>query len=208
MSDEIALVVLFAAACVIIIAKCVWHGEYTQDIFIGPGTYIVGRDIPPGKGDLIAEKGGGDFCIKEKGAEAWSLRNKLGVVSGLQPSRFRNVCLNKGDTLEINGNVNIMITPPVPIRDVSEEALGPGNYRFGIDCPPGRYDLEVLSGEGPVFLFEVGNKDYTFFQDMAAGNDFKASEFANVSCGKGYEMWIQGSLQIKLHYSAKQDIWL
>lgn len=208
MTDELALIVIFFAICVVILAKCIWHGEYTEDFFLGPGTYIVGKDIPPGKGDLMAESGGGDFCIKEYKSTEWSITNKIGATSPIQPSRYRNLTLHRGDTLEINGNVNLMVTPPVKIKKVSKENLCPGNYCFGVDVPPGKYDFEAVGGDGAFYLFESGSKEYSLFQDMAEKNDQKAHSYANVVCERGSVLWIHDSLQLKLTPSAKPHIWL
>lgn len=208
MSDETALVVLLIAICTFWIAKYFWLGNYKEDVFVGTGTWLVGRDIPPGKADLVAETGGGDFCLREKRSKDWSLGNKIGVTSGLQPSSFRNIYLRQGDILEVNGNVTIMITPPSRIWDATAQPLGPGNYRFGVDIPEGKYDLKAISGDGEVYLAVVGKSDYTFFQDMSAGSTFKASEYANLTCTKGHEMWIQGSLQIQLSRSEHQPLFL
>lgn len=208
MTDEVFLIVMFFMMCIIILAKCIWHDEYTEDFMLGPGTYVIGRDIPAGKGDLIAESGGGDFIIKEHKADSWSLNSKIGVVSPLQPSRFRNLQLRRGDTLEINGNVNILVTSPARIKDVTLENLGPGNYCFGVDVPPGKYNLEAVSGDGEFYLFEPGQKEYSRFQDMAAGADLKAHTYANVVCQRGTVLWIQGSLQLKLIPSGGFHIWL
>lgn len=207
MNDEIFLVLLFIAIVLVVIYKCCFHGEYGRDIFLGPGTWIVGIDLPPGKGDLIAETGAGSFCVKEFRSKEWSVGGNIGVTSGLQPGRYRNLDLHPGDTLEINGNVNIMITAPVAIRDITEENLGPGNYRFGVDVPPGKYDLEVVSGDGQVYLILPRQKEYSFYQDMDKDGG-KTHEYANLRCPRGAVLWIEGSLQIKLKFSAKQDIWM
>lgn len=206
MNDEVFLILVFIAIVVVVLYKCFFHGEYGRDIFLGPGTWVVGIDLPPGKGDLIAETGAGNFCVKEHRSKSWTVGNNIGVTSGLQPGRFRNLDLHPGDTLEINGNVNIMITAPVRIRDITEENLGPGIYLFGVDAPPAKYDLEVASGDGQVYVFLPRQKDYEFYQDMAKDGD-KAHEYANVRCPRGATMWIEGSLQLKLKLSAKQDIW-
>lgn len=207
MNDEFFLILIFIAMVVVVLYKCFFHGEYGRDIFLGPGTWIVGIDLPPGKGDLIAEMGAGSFNVKEFRSKNWSVGGSIGITSGLQPSRYRNLELHPGDTLEINGNVNIMITAPVPIRDITEENLGPGNYRFGVDAPAGKYDLEVVSGDGQVYLILPRQKEFSFFQDMAKDGD-KAHEYANLRCPRGAVLWIEGSLQLKLKFSAKQDIWM
>lgn len=208
MNDETALFILFFAAAVVLIAKYLWFGNYTEELLVGPGTYIIGQDIPPGKADLRAESGAGDFGIRDKYSKEWSIGNRLGVTSGLQPSRFRNVYLRRGDILEINGNVTILIIPPTRIWNATAEPLGPGNYRFGVDIPEGKYDLKAISGSGSVFLVDVGKSDYVFFQAMDAGGSILAKEYANLTCAKGHELWIQESLQIQLSRSEHQPLFI
>ena len=208
MGDEIVLLLIFLIACAGLLLKCFPHGGYSRDIILGPGTYIAGYDIPTGKADLIAESGSGDFCLKQRKAKSWVMGNKIGITSGLQPGRFRNMYLNWGDTLEINGNVTVLLTIPVPIKNLSTETLCAGNYRFGIDIPPGRYDVESVSGDGQIYITKTGQNDYTIYQDMAKDNAIKAGEYANLLCERGYELWIEGSLQVKLKRSAKQKLFL
>lgn len=206
MSDEFAMVLILIVICGILLIRRIQPGAYKQDVFIGPGFHVVGQDIPPGKADMIAEEGGGEFSCREKGSKVWNYGNKIGVTSGVQPSRIRNLYLNPGDTLEINGNVNVMLTAPVPITDIRDETLGPGNYRFGIDVPVGKYNLETVSGDGQVYLFRVGEKEYSFYQDMDDTHNIKASEFVNVLCVRGDVMWIEGNLQIRLVHSKHQPL--
>lgn len=206
MTDEIVLILIFMIACGFLVLKYFPRSGYNEDIILGPGTYIAGYDIPTGKADLIAESGGGDFCFKQRKAKSWVMGNKIGVTSGLQPSRFRNLTLNWGDTLEINGNVTVLLTAPVPIKNVRTETLCAGNYRFGIDVPPGRYDVEITGGDGQIYITKTGESNYTIYQDMAKDNAIKADHYANLLCAKGYELWIEGSLQVKLTHSAKQNL--
>lgn len=207
MKDETALIVLFFAICFYFFVKFCRRKLFVDDYPIGPGTYRVGVDLPCCTADLVVESGAGELCLKEKGSEDWSLTNKIGKTDDVKVPRFRNLTLNRGDTLEINGHVKLLLTEPLPIGDLDEEALGPGNYRFGVDIAPGKYNLKVLSGEGEVYLTEVDKKDYIFYQDMAAEDDKKADSYANLDCAKGFEMWIQGTLQIRLSPSRKKHFW-
>lgn len=204
MSDGFALIIVLIAGFIILIAKLVSHGEYDQQITLKSGSYLVGEDIPHGKCDMLALDGSGNFCLKNRKTQVWSIGSNIGITSGLQPSRFRNLILNKGDVLEINGKVDVLLKDPVPIRNISKETLGPGMYRFGLDVPPGKYDLVVESGDGDVLLVDVRTDNYSFYQDMSKDNPFKPESFVNVDCTRNYELWVNGNLQIKLKYSEKR----
>lgn len=198
MSDAIFFILILCIGFFILIARLIRHADYDEQLFLSPGIYNVGGQIPPGRCDLMAESGAGNFCIKNKKANNWVLGSPLGTTSPQMPNRFRNVTLNKGDVLEINGNVTIMLSPPVPVGDLTTETLGPGNYRFGLDVPPDTYDFEVASGEGEVILVEISKNVYDFYQDMAAGHPLRAKTYNNVACDRNHELWITGSLQLKL----------
>lgn len=204
MTDGFALFIVIIGAVVIMMAKMLSHGEYDQQITLPPGTYLVGEDIPHGKCDVLAESGSGNFCVKNRKSRSWSIGSNIGITSPQQPGRFRNLVLNIGDTLEVNGNVVILLKDPIPIRNVADETLGPGVYRFGLDVPAGKYDLEIASGDGDVLLVDVTKDHYTFYQDMSTDNPFKPASFVNVTCTKIHELWVNGNLQVRLKYSKKQ----
>ena len=204
MTDEFALLIVAIGVIALIIVTVRSHGKYEDQIPLGPGSYVVGYDIDPGKCDIKAVTGGGNFTVHNRVAKAWNLGGALGVTSGLQPSRFRNLRLGRGDVLEIDGNVTMLLTPPVPIKDPDVENLCIGVYRFGLDVPQGRYDIEIVSGDGDVLLVEVNKDEYVFYQDMSFENPFKASSFKNIDCGTNFELWVNGSLVVKLKRSERQ----
>jgi len=175
--------------------------NYEEKKLVTAGTYVVGTDIPVGKADLTAISGSGSFCIKNNEVKDWTFGNLIGATSGFQPKKFRNLVLTKEDILEVNGSVKIMLSPPSPIKETMEENLVPGVYRFGVDVPPGKYNVEVVSGEGNVVLVEAGKDDYTFFQEMAPSDPLKADTFKNLNCTADHELWVRDSLQIKLNPS-------
>ena len=204
MTDSAAFFIVLIAILVLAAAKILSRGNYEDRVMLSAGYYVVGKDIPPGKADLAATSGAGSFTIKNKVEQSWNLGHAIGITSGFQPTRFRNVALNRGDILEINGTVVLMLAPPIPIRDLKNETLGLGTYRFGVDVPAARYDLEIVSGEGDVLLIEVGKDSYSFFQDMAASDPIKASSFKNVLCTPEHELWVSGTMQIRLTPSENQ----
>ena len=175
--------------------------NYEEKKFITAGTYIAGADIPAGKADLTAITGAGNFCVRNSQVKDWTLGNPIGATSGFQPKNFRNLVLNKDDILEVNGSVKIMLSPPAPIKETMDENLVPGTYRFGVDVPAGKYNLEVISGEGNVLLVESGKDHYTFFQEMAQSDPLKADSWKNVNCTDEHELWVNGSLVVKLNPS-------
>ena len=204
MTDEMMWIVLLIIVFCMVILWLMRNGDYEEQRILPPGTYRAGIEIPPGRCDLIAESGGGSFNIKHKNAECWHLGNAIGI-GGVGPGRFRNVTLLRGDVLEINGNVRVMLAPPVPVGDLKTETLGPGIYRIGVDIVrPAKYDFEAVSGSGEVILVDIRKNTYHFYQDMAAGHPQRAKTFDNVVCSRRYELWINGSLQLKLKRSRHQ----
>lgn len=204
MTDNFMWIILLIIAFCLIVLWMMRNGDYEEQWILSPGQYRVGVDIRPGRCDLIAESGGGSFTIKNRKADCWNLGSPIGITSGAMPSRFRNVTLLRGDILEINGSVKIMLAPPVPV-DIKTETLGPGIYRFGVDIyPPARYDFEATSGSGEIILVDTHSNNYCLYQDMAAGHPLRAKTFDNVNCSARYELWINGSLQVKLTRSEHQ----
>lgn len=205
MSDEgMGIVVMIIAFCVIMLVM-MREGDYENRRILSAGVYRVGKDIQPGRCNLVAESGGGNFMIKNKKAKCWNLGNAIGVTSGAMPGSFRNVTLMRGDVLEINGNVTVLLTPPVPIRNLKEETLGPGIYRIGVDgIRPAKYDFKAVSGSGEIVLVDINDNSFSIFQSMAKGQSLLADSFDNVVCSRRYEIWINGSLQVQLTRSKKQ----
>lgn len=199
--DELILALLFFGICYGICLKLPKPKKPVEPVTLGPGSYTAGDDIPEGKYDLTATEGSGDFCYREKDAEDWAFSNTIAADSPLKTDRFRNLDLKKGDTLEINCNVTVSAAPASAIKDVKTETLHPGIYRFGADVPPGKYTLEAVEGSGYAYTRNPEEKDkskYEFFQFMAKDHQEKAPTFANVKCEEKHELWIMGSLQLKL----------
>ena len=86
-------------------------GGYNQDIPLNPGTHRIGEDFPPGKGDLVATAGKGEVCVKRWGSEHHVLKFKLHAEGITDPTGYRNLTLRPHDTLEVNGNLKLMVTP-------------------------------------------------------------------------------------------------
>lgn len=201
MTDNFALWVIGLGILALVILQRLSSGNYEEREHLTAGYYKAGVDIPVGKADLVATGGAGNFIVKNSKKKDWSISNAIGATSGFQPTKYRNLILNKHDVLEVNGSVKLVLTPPTPVQETKDETLGPGTYRFGIDVPPGRYNLEVVGGVGDVLLVESGKDTYNFYQDMAEHDDFKADSYQHVDCTPAYELWIRGSLQIKLNPS-------
>ena len=65
MADDYILMALFIVICVAAVRIYNGRSVKNQSFSAGPGTYIIGRNIPAGKFDLVADEGSGDFCILE-----------------------------------------------------------------------------------------------------------------------------------------------
>lgn len=208
MTDNMLLIGVVAIGFFWLIAWMMRNGDYEEQRILGAGVYEVGVEIRPGRCDLVAADGSGSFAVRNKETDAWNMGSPIGVTSGSMPSRFRNLTLNPGDLLQIDGKVSVMLTPPKPIFDLRTETLGPGIYRFGVDVPPAKYDIEVVSGGGEIYLIELGKDTYNLFLQMAKGTAMKPSTYRNVLCSNRYELWINGSLQVKLTPSGRQPLWI
>lgn len=208
MTDNMLLIGVVIIGFFVLIAWLMRNGDYEEQRILSTGVYEVGVEIRPGRCDLLAASGSGSFAVRNKKTNAWNMGSPIGVTSGAMPSRFRNLTLNRGDLLQIDGNVTVMLAPPMPIFDLSTETLGPGIYRFGVDVPPAKYNFEVVSGGGEIYLVELGKDTYNLFQQMAKGAAMKPSAYQNVLCSNRYELWINGSLQVKLTPSGHQPLWM
>lgn len=198
MSDDAILTALFFAICAGAVMFWFRRGQTGQSFHAGPGTYVIGRNIPAGKFDLVAEEGCGDFCIRERYQRQWHHTQKLGLSCDDRAERFRNLTLKKGDTLQINGDLWLATEPSTPIQNLWEEILEPGNYKIGTDLPSGTYHIDVLLGEGSVFNDAENQNGQPFFQDMAHEKDGIASRYKNLPCEKGTTLYVRGNLRLQL----------
>ena len=198
MMDDYILMVVFFAICIGGVRLWRKHQQKDQSFSAGPGTYIIGRNIPAGKFDLVAEEGSGDFCVLERNALDWHHPHLMGYECDDRARRFRNLTLNRGDTLEVNGNLWLTTRTPTPIQDISAEPLDPGNYKIGLDLPAGVYNIKVLLGSGSVFNDVKEDEGQPFFQEMAADDPEKASRYKNLRCEEATTLHIRGNLRLQL----------
>ena len=84
------------------------------DIELSPGKYIVGEDVVPGKYDVQAIKGMGNFFVYSKKVlgglkvnQAFSENEDKSM--GLFGSTYTNLNLEKGDTIETNQNLIVKL---------------------------------------------------------------------------------------------------
>ena len=204
--DEYILIVLFCAICIFFGCKYL-KPVNTHTVTAGPGDYVIGKNVPPGKYDLVADSGAGDFCILEYNAIDWHNNQNMGKDSDKAPQRFRNVVLKKGDRLQINGSLHLLLQPATAIKNITLELLEPGNYKIGSDLLPGTYNLEAMSGEGKVFTAVEGQEGNPFFQEMAKEKKDTASTYKNLSCTEGTILFIRGNLTIRLTAAPKSKRW-
>ena len=205
MNDNTAMFLI----CVCIVLYLLYRysqrtAKYAADVPIGPGTYRIGEDLDPGKCDIVAVSGVADICIKEHGNDVWNNAFKLAPANPIAPDRYRNRTLQPSDILEINGQAQILLTPPTPIPDGNGAELTLGAYQFGVDIPPAKYDLKAIGGNGQFTFYAPKSDEFTEFQDMAAGVDGKTDTYANLLCEDGSRLEVDGTLKLKLTKSKKQ----
>ena len=208
MSDEMAIIVIVFVVGLFFLYRRSNSGGYASDFPLPPGTHRIGEDLDPGKGDLIATSGGGDISILERGTGNWSHNFKLHANSGAVPNRYRNLTLHPHDILEINGNIQVLMTPSTPIKDVAGVEFTQGTYQFGVDVPPAKYDLKAVGGDGQVQLFLPDADSYSFYQDMNPSVESKAAVYDNLLCEPGSRLIIEGTLKLTLTPSKKQRGWV
>ena len=204
MDDQMAVLLILIMVFLYAIYRFSKGGGYSGEIQLNPGTYRIGEDLSPGKGDLVAVSGCGEICIQESSNGIWSNNFKLHASDASDPARFRNLTLRPHDILEINGNIQVMITPSTPITDPENIEIGLGVYQFGLDVPPAKYNLKAVSGDGHVTFFEPEAEEFSFFQSMNASGDGKSKVYENVLCEEGSRMLVDGALVLKLTKSKKQ----
>ena len=204
MNDDMALFLIFVAIILYVVYRYSKRGGvYAAEVPIGPGTYRIGEDLDPGKCDLVAVRGGGDICIKERGNDVWNNPFKLGADNPAVPSRYRNLTLHPSDILQVNGKVKLLIVPPTPITDGEGAELTLGTYQFGVDVPAAKYDLKATGGDGQVTFFEPKATEFSFYQDMNPDAAGKASVYRNLLCEEGARLVVDGTLKITLNKSKK-----
>ena len=81
---------------------------------LGVGQYTVGADIAPGKYDVAALSGSGNFMGEVASCQFGSLNEILAApgASGSieRPSTYSNLTLAEGDILYIKGSLNVEFT--------------------------------------------------------------------------------------------------
>ena len=204
--DEYILTALFFVICIHFGCKY-FRPTHIKSFSIKPGTYLIGKNIPPGKYDLEAESGSGDFCILEHNAMDWHPAHKMGVEGDDCSRRFRNLTLKKGDTLEVNGNLHLKTRAAASIKNVLAEALDPGNYKIGSDLLPGTYNLEVRSGKGQIYTTVTDQEGNPFFQEMAKDDKKLAKTYENLELTEETQLFIRGNLNMKLIPTPKTRRW-
>lgn len=80
---------------------------------LGIGTYKVGEDIAPGKYDVVAVSGSGNFQGDVTSCKLGSLNEILaapGASTSERASSYSNLVLASGDVLYIKGNLSLQFT--------------------------------------------------------------------------------------------------
>lgn len=80
---------------------------------LGIGTYTVGTDIKPGKYDVVALSGSGNFMGEVASCKFGSLNEILaapGASTSERASTYSNLTLASGDVVYIKGNLELQFT--------------------------------------------------------------------------------------------------
>ena len=204
MEDGMAVILILLLVFLYLLYRMTISGTYPPESPLGPGTYRIGEDLDPGKGDLVCVGGAGDVSIQERGNGVWTNNFKLHVDSPSAPSRYRNLTLHPHDILEINGSIKVLITPPTALTEADTLELCLGCYQFGVDLPAAKYDLKATAGDGQITFYNPKETEYSLYQDMNHAADGKSGEYKNLLCDEGARLTVEGTLKVTLTKSAKQ----
>lgn len=168
-----------------------------QANLIGCGVYKAGEDFPIGKYDLYAVRGEGHLsCTKGDVYISMSHTEHDNYIQ-----LYRNLVTTNGCKIEVNGNINILMYHSRTIipayKDICAEDyyITAGNYKIGEDIAPGKYVLEVESGQGSI---DDGDELYENL-----GEKYGTIK-VRVNLKKGKNFAVSGSL--KMHIFVPQPI--
>lgn len=170
------------------------------EIDLGAGNYIVGKDIPVGKYNLEAIKGGGN--VSSGNIFSDGINEIMGEEEDdLYIRTYNNLRLKEGQTLEISNDLvlhldckeaDVQNMQARTIGDEKEIELKSGNYVSGEDFEPGYYTVICTGSSGNVSssnMFDGGMNEI-----MGKGNDgFTVNEFKNANFPEGTELEISGT---------------
>ena len=113
------------------------------------GVYKSGEDFPQGKYDFYALNGKGTLmCTK---GDIFLHMSKNAQDNCIR--KYRNMNLPSGSRIEVSGDLQLLMYNSKPIKpqhrdDEAENIIYAGKYKIGEDICPGKYLIELKSGQG------------------------------------------------------------
>ena len=81
-------------------------------LYLGPGMYVVGEDVPAGKYDVTARSGSGNFMGTVAALPLHSLNEILSATPGTyETMSYSGLRLADGDSFEVKGDLQIRLDP-------------------------------------------------------------------------------------------------
>lgn len=161
----------------------------TNNNLLTEGEYKIGEDIDSGKYDLKAIYGKGYITVSRGNIEFRldSSKNNL----------YKNLKLNKGSRLEIDGDLQVLFSLSEKIQPIecvsSSDIITSGEYKVGTDIQAGHYLIELVNGFGFVWY----DSDSVHFDKK--GNDDNSIERHRVCLKNGSTLEVDDDLVIKIY---------
>ncbi|MGL5415807.1 MAG: hypothetical protein ACRDAU_09125 [Clostridium sp.] len=119
-----------------------------KDVTLGSGTYIVGKDINPGRYVIKAKTGEGNITVIDAG-NTQSVNESLGKDS----AKTVTYTLSKNEKVQISGLKEVEF---MPTSNKVTDTLTTGEWNVGLDINPGTYTATAKSGAGVLEICRDG----------------------------------------------------
>lgn len=165
------------------------YGPYSNST-IGPGEYIIGRDMPEGKYSIEIQDGIGNLSILRSNKELFKYEDLNKMYK--DNDGFLDVYkLFKNDIINVDGNLKMtMKSKRVDLNNfnpllISEDNIihleAGGNYISGEDFPHGYYNIRTTDPKGKLHIYNIDNEsiivdidndEFAFIYQNADFNDY------------------------------------
>lgn len=164
-------------------------GDKTYEVVLSPGHYTSGVDLPPGTYTIEVLSGIGSISSTKMYSGSIDGKPQKSMTEDFE-KKIENAQLPKGIVLTITGNCVVKASTSTAdyskmdkLKNPATKAfsLNSGEFKAGVDFPPGIYDLSVVEGLGNVSssnFFDCG-----IMQRMGIA-DLTGSTFNNLKLNK------------------------
>ena len=168
----------------------------------GAGTYLVGRDIDPGRYDILWQSGSGNLFVGTSEGGSDKVNQIFGSSSDIQVKEYKNVTLATGNYIEVKSTLVLTFQAKAPSTQVLTTpditVLGAGIYRVGEDIAPGRYNVLWQEGFGNLFVGTYeGGGDKLIVSLGTPDNTFYTQRYNNLTLTRGDFIRINSTLFVR-----------